>query len=78
VRLAATKLSCTKRFGDIPEVDLFIESVQHADNKTSVPIEKEIEFVRAIATLFPNASNLRHLRDMELRVSRDSFDSSDR
>ncbi|MDE0426466.1 MAG: hypothetical protein OXN25_16565 [Candidatus Poribacteria bacterium] len=58
-----------KRFGDVPEVDLFIDYMKLSHNKRSVGEKQALEYVRAVATLFPNEANKKHLRELEVRVA---------
>jgi len=59
----------TKRFGDIPEVDLFVEQKELAHRKQTIPDSEILKYVHATATLFPNEANKRHLQEMELRIA---------
>ena len=58
-----------KRFGDIPEVHLFIEQMELSHRKQTIPEHEILKYVRATATLFPNEANKRHLQEVELRVA---------
>ena len=58
-----------KRFGDIREVHLFIDYMKLGHNTQTFSEEEVLESVRAIATLFPNEANKRHLQELELRVA---------
>jgi len=58
-----------KRFGNVPEVDLFIDYMKLSHNKRSVGEKQALEYVRAVATLFPNEANQKHLRELEVRVA---------
>ena len=58
-----------KRFGNVPEVDLFIDYMKLSHSKRSVGEKQALEYVRAVATLFPNEENKKHLRELEVRVA---------
>lgn len=58
-----------RRFGDIPEVHVFIHYMELAHKHQTISEKDALENARAIATLFPNKANKRHLQEMELRVA---------
>lgn len=67
-RLELWRNGLVKKFGNIPQVDLFIDYMGLSHGSGSVSQEQALEHVRAVATLFPNEANLKHLQEMELRV----------
>lgn len=69
-RLSLWRTGLIKQFGEIPEVDLYIDYMKLRHGTGSVSEEKALDYVRAVATLFPNEANLNHLREMELRVEK--------
>ena len=68
-QLQFMKKGLVKRFGNVPEVDLFIDYMKLSHGKQSIGEKQALESVRAVATLFPNEANKKHLRELELRVA---------
>ena len=68
-RFAFLRKGLTKRFGDIPEVHLFVDYMERGHRNQPISQEEALRYVRATATLFPNAANKRHLQELELRVA---------
>lgn len=69
-RIELTHQNLVKRFGDIPEVHLFTEQRHLSLEGKTIPQSEILEYVRAVATLFPNEANKRHLKELESHLEK--------